>query len=183
MVKWRIRRYWGRKDSEKIGNTEIRSRRTKWQWVGDDICVCSQQSSVVTVLKTELEKHTEFFSVHFDVDSWCGQWILRNAIRNQRLSALFPGSRTALQTLLLQQEQMARTTTTDLTAFLGSTSRGAKQSASLLECILISDHDDTSKANFFISHCVSFHSEIDLALHKLVVFWMKSEYIGGPEAS
>lgn len=109
--------------------------------------------------------------------------ILRNGTSNQRLNSLFPGSRTALQTLPLHQEQMARTTTTELTMFLGTTSREAKQSASLLECILISDCGDTFKASFFVFHYVSFHTEIGLALVTLVAFRTKPEYIGGPETS
>jgi len=74
-------------------------------------------------------------------------------------------------------------TTTDLVTFLDFTSRDAMQSAflSVLECILISKCDDTFEVNIFIFYHASFHIEIGLALHKLISFWKKPEYIGlGP---
>lgn len=149
MVKWRIHRYWRSKDSEKIGSTEIRSRETECQWVGDDICICS--SPEFCCYSSENRTWKAYRILQYALLTWTV--ILRNGIRNQRLISLFSGSRIALQTIPLKQEQMRRTTTTELTMFLGSTSRESKQSASLLVCILIWDCGDAFKTSFFIFHC------------------------------
>lgn len=131
MVKWRAGSYGGSKDSEKIGSTKIRSRGTNWQWVGNDACICS--SVEFCCYSSENRTWKTYRILQSVLLTWTA--ILRNGVRNQRLNSLFPGRRTALQSLPLQQEQMARSKTPEFTMFLGSTSREAKQSAFLFQTV------------------------------------------------
>lgn len=116
VVRWRVGKYWGSKDRQwkdrKQWNKEQRDRVAMGRtWY---LHLFLSRFLLLWFWRQKLKSL-------YVLLMWAE--ILRNGMRNQWLNSLFPGNRIALQALPLQQDRIARTTTTDLTMSLGFTSR------------------------------------------------------------